>query len=86
MGAFLWQGDIGTVNLNDLIDPSSGWGLAKACATNDSGQIVGYGTNSDGVEHSLLLTRVPAPSLPPSIAAGGLLFLLDIIRRVHRQK
>ena len=41
--AFLWQEDLGLVDLNDLIPRGVGWELQHATAINDAGQIVGYG-------------------------------------------
>jgi probable HAF family extracellular repeat protein len=41
--AFLYTDAGGTVNLNDLIAPSSGWILRMGTGINDAGQIVGVG-------------------------------------------
>lgn len=49
-------------DLNDLIDPNLGWTLLDATSINNSGQIVGYGTNSLGQEHAFLLNPVPEPA------------------------
>ena len=51
----------GMQNLNDLIDPSSGFYLVSATAINDSGQIVGEGYNAAGQNDAFLLTPVPEP-------------------------
>ena len=59
--AYLYSG--GTmIDLNSLIDPNSGWTLVWAHAINNSGQIVGEGTNESGETHGFLLTPVPEPS------------------------
>jgi len=60
--AFLWQN--GFINdLNDLINPGSGWELREAWGINDSGQIVGWGM-INGQAHAFLLT-------PPSTTASA---------------
>ena len=51
--AFLYSGGK-MIDLNSLVDPSSGWTLGVATAINDLGQIAGVGTAPDG------WTRVPA--------------------------
>jgi probable HAF family extracellular repeat protein len=48
------------IDLNDMIDPASGWHLVEATAINDIGQIVGQGRNSVGQLHAFLLTPVPS--------------------------
>lgn len=92
--AFLWtpatpNGAIGSmVDLNSLVEPSSGagWTLETAQSINDLGQIAGYGTfDPDGrggaaaVERGFLLTPVPEPSTNVIILFGA--FLLARIRR-----
>jgi probable HAF family extracellular repeat protein len=47
------------IDLNDMIDPASGWHLVEATGINDIGQIVGQGRNSAGQFHAFLLTPVP---------------------------
>jgi probable HAF family extracellular repeat protein len=54
-GASLYSGGT-AVDLNTLIDPSSGWKLEKATAISDVGQIVGAGTDSSGGEYAFLLS------------------------------
>jgi probable HAF family extracellular repeat protein len=77
--AFLYSG--GTMaDLNDLIPGNSGWVLTRANAINNAAQIVGYGTNPDGLRHAFLLTpdagnglqlrRLPGSALAPVSAAG----------------
>jgi probable HAF family extracellular repeat protein len=50
------------LNLNDLIDPASGWVLKYAYDINNDGWIVGYGTNSLGEYHAYLLQPIPEPA------------------------
>ncbi len=54
--ACLWQ-DGALVDLNDLIDPNSGWILSEARSINDLGQIVGFGEFA-GAKRGFLLTPV----------------------------
>ncbi len=56
--AFIWDSGVMT-DLNDYVDPTSGWVLREAVAINDAGQIVGFGTLS-GDGRMFLLT--PAES------------------------
>jgi probable HAF family extracellular repeat protein len=58
--AFLYQ-DNTLLDLNTLIDPSSGWSLEYAEDINNEGQIIGMGT-FDGVSHAVLLNPVPEPA------------------------
>lgn len=59
----------GPKNLNDFIDPNSGWDLQRAQDINDSGQIVGLGWRNNAY-HAFLLTPIqlqlanPVPGLP----------------------
>lgn len=54
--AFIWQNGVGT-NLNDLVDPDSGWVLREALDINDLGQIVGWGNrNGSTTNRAFLLT------------------------------
>jgi probable HAF family extracellular repeat protein len=59
--AFVYTPQTGVVDLNTLIDPSSGWVLNDANSINNVGQILGYGTIG-GQWHAFLLTPVPEPS------------------------
>jgi len=49
-----------TRDLNGWIFPSSGFLLSVATDINEAGDIVGYGTNSEGRTHAYLLTPVDA--------------------------
>jgi probable HAF family extracellular repeat protein len=59
-------------DLNTLIPSDSGWTLEEASGINDSGWIVGYGTNPSGQTHAFLLTAVPEPSTLALLAAGAI--------------
>ena len=54
--AFIFENGV-MLDLNSLIDPSSGWILTEAYAINGSGEIVGEGL-LDGVEHAFLLDPI----------------------------
>ena len=56
-------------DLNGLILPGSGWTLTNAYAVNDSGWIVGRGTNPDGIIHGFL--AVPEPGTLSLLAIGA---------------
>ncbi len=75
---FIWDGDSAPINLNDLIDPSSGWELDSAWGINDSGQIVGNGW-LNGVPTGFLLTPTPEPTTLLLTAA------LPLLRRHPRK-
>jgi len=68
-----------TYNLNDLVDPGLGWTLGVAYDINNSGWIVGLGTNPSGQNSAYLL--IPEPTSLTILALGGLCFL----RRVHKR-
>ena len=53
--AFRWESGVGMQNLNDLIDPASGWVLLYAKDINSLGQIVGFGW-LNGQGRAFLLT------------------------------
>jgi probable HAF family extracellular repeat protein len=65
---YIYSGGI-MQNLNSLIVPGSGCTFA-ATGINDLGQICGYGTNSSGQTHALLLTPTTTPE-PPTISWKG---------------
>jgi uncharacterized membrane protein len=61
-------------NLNDLIDPASGWRLSLAQNINNMGQIVVLGTRSDQPwGHGLLLTPTPEPTACAMPVLGAML-------------
>lgn len=52
---FLWTKTTGMLNLNTLIETSSGWVLYDAAGINDKGQIIGWGI-LNGEQHGFVLT------------------------------
>jgi probable HAF family extracellular repeat protein len=54
------------LDLNTLIDPSSGWVLLSASSINDAGQVAGVGY-LNGVQHAFVMSIVPVPE-PASYA------------------
>ncbi len=72
--AFLYsQGHM--IDLNNLIDPTLGWTLVEATAINDSGQIIGYGLDPQGIDRSFMLNPIPSPAVLPTLFFGFLAFL-----------
>ncbi|MDB5352651.1 MAG: putative exosortase interaction proteinHAF family repeat protein [Planctomycetota bacterium] len=71
-------------DLNDLIDPKSGWLLQSASGIADDGRIVGVGLDGQGRGHYFLLTpqSVPEPATIALVGAGSLL----LIRRRRKEK
>jgi probable HAF family extracellular repeat protein len=67
--AFLYDTVHGMLDLNSLINPSSGWVLNTAQGINESGQISGTGTIG-GQQHAFVLTIVPEPSSVVLAASG----------------
>jgi probable HAF family extracellular repeat protein len=67
--AFVCEGGAGgyPTDLNWLIDPGSGWTLSEARGINNSGRVVGWGVNSAGQTHALLM----APALPGDASLDG---------------
>lgn len=67
--AIIWDAVDGLRDLNDLIDPASGWTLIRATNINNGGVIVGWGTNPVGDLRAFVLT--PTCSAVSGGAAGG---------------
>ncbi len=69
--ATIWIDDQ-PVDLNDLIDPASGWVLTHANEINNAGQIVGRGVKDDQIRAFLLTPTlaIPAVSEWGSVAMG----------------
>jgi hypothetical protein len=65
--AFIYTASTGMVDLNSLIDPSSGWTLGTADDINASGEIIATGINQSGQEHALFLMPVATPE-PSAVA------------------
>lgn len=75
--AFRWQGS-GMTDLNDLIDPASGWQLAAATSIDDSGLIAGDGAVAGKPRAFLLVPIRPTADLDGDgvVAFGDLVLLL----------
>jgi len=67
---FLYDGST-MVDLNDLIDPLSGWELFKPTDINNRGQIVGWGVYQ-GQNRAFLLTPLPEPATAALMVLGVL--------------
>ena len=67
--AFLYTEEV-MIDLNNLINPSSGLILQEAVSINDSGQIVCNGLTATRQAHAFLLTPVPEPSAISLIIVG----------------
>jgi len=68
--AFLWSGDTGMLDLNELLGPAAGWLLTSAFAINDAGWITGIGLNPDGQSRAFVLTPVPEARTLTLLLAG----------------
>lgn len=77
LGAYIWSSNTGTIDLNGLIDPYSGWQLRSATGISDSGHIVGYGFNPNGEFQGFLLRPIPCPG-------SSFVFVLCIISGMTR--
>jgi RHS repeat-associated protein len=62
--AFVYTDVVGSVDLNPLIDPQSGWTLLGGWAINDHDEVVGYGTHN-GVYRAFMLTLPDLGPCPP---------------------
>ena len=80
--AFLHDGSA-MHDLNDLIDPGSGWVLEEARGINDSGWIVGWGIHH-GKERAFLL--IPEPGAVAMLLGASLIGLLVCARHRWRQR
>ena len=80
---FVWSQEEGMQDLNNLIDPNSGWFIAAAGAVNDNGQIVGWGFSPERgtVPTPFLLNPVPEPSTWALLFLGAGAFALLRRRR-----
>src|SRR5262249_25500118 len=53
--AFIYTDGVGTVDLNTLVDPQSGWSLLTAWGINNNHEVVGFGAHN-GASHAYKLT------------------------------
>jgi uncharacterized membrane protein len=80
--AAYWRADGTVVDLNSLIDPSSGWRLENATSISDTGWIAGYGwfdPDGAGGQQSyprLFLIQIPEPTSLLSVGIGTLIISL----------
>lgn len=77
-GSFICDPRLGMGLLQDMIPQQSGWSGLRPLDINNSGWIVGYGTNPSGFAHAFLMT--PATVIPAvsEYGAGVILLLLLI--------
>lgn len=84
--ACIWL-DNNMLDLNSLLDASGeGWKLTSAVDINESGIIVGYGTNPDGISRGFVLTPVPEPTMCGMLLLGVLVISKRRNRRHSRIK
>jgi len=70
--AYLWDATNGLQDLTGLLNSTgSGWVLQSANAINDSGKIVGVGSNPDDRPHAFLLTPTNEPDPTPADPVTG---------------
>jgi probable HAF family extracellular repeat protein len=77
--AALWHNGQG-YDLNDLIDPTSGWRLVTAGGINDRGQIAGWGYLNGSIS-AFVLTPAPEPATWAQMALGFGLLCAAVRRR-----
>ena len=86
--AFLYEN--GTmIDLNTLIDPTSGFILNVATNISDTGFIIGSGTNKSGIQEAFLLTPTdinPVPEASTTVSLGLLLALGGVMIAAKRKK
>ncbi len=71
--AVLWEEDLGTIPLQELVSISSDWQLQIAHAINDHGQIVGTARYlPDGSFRGFLLTPIPEPNASTIALLSGM--------------
>ncbi|MGN6371191.1 MAG: hypothetical protein ACTHN5_23295 [Phycisphaerae bacterium] len=83
--AFLWNGSGTPVDLNSLIDPSSGWHLVTANSINDAGDIAGQGY-FNGQLIAFLLTPTASPTIFTPEPATLLLTTLSLPLLLKRRR
>lgn len=77
-GSSLFAGGA-VIDLNTLLDPTSGWAIGSTFDINNRGQIVGVGT-LNGVEHGFIMTPVPVPAAV-WLFGSGIVGLAGLARR-----
>ena len=88
--AFLYTTSSGMIDLNSLLPAGSGWDLQVATGINDSGQVVGFGTNPEGQQDAFLLDTAsssgPSAPEPASMAlfGAGAAVLVMMRKKVRR--
>ncbi len=80
--ALIWDSTATAVDLNTMIDPTSGWVLNVALKNNDRGQILGSGT-INGVNAYFLMEPVPEP--PSLITLMGGVSMLGFAWRKQKR-
>jgi probable HAF family extracellular repeat protein len=73
-GPWIWQDGVMT-NLNDLIDPASGWVIVEAAGINDAGQIAATARRTDGNSRAVRLDLACGPDCDGSGALDFFDFL-----------
>jgi hypothetical protein len=79
--AVYWRPDGSVLDLNDLIDPASGWLLTDARCITENGWIMGFGSfDPDGAGtqaayQRLYIMQVPEPEALTLLVCGSVLFL-----------
>lgn len=80
--AFIFDPITGVIDLNSLIDPTSGWSLEFARDINSAGQIIGTGT-LNGLTRGFMLNPTVAPE-PASCLLYGIGLLAGVVIRKRK--
>jgi len=79
--AALWNPNLEMFDINDMLQPGSGWTLTSAMGINAHRQVIALGYNSVGEYRAVLLTPMPEPSSIAAFMASGMLLGLWLKRR-----